>query len=66
MSGETHHSAASETQNVAQTVDMEAVRQALEHGPRGALIVAGTTLSMLLLGWLAFYFLLFLPRGGVS
>lgn len=66
MTEEIHHSAASDVRNVAHAVDMEAVRHALQNGPRGALIVAGTTLSLLLLGWLAFYFLLFLPRGGVS
>ena len=39
---------------------------ALRHGPRGALIVAGIAVSLLLAGWLAFYFLLFLPRGAVG
>jgi hypothetical protein len=39
---------------------------ALEHGPRGALLVASIAVSLLLIGWVAFYFLLFLPRGPIG
>jgi hypothetical protein len=42
------------------------VRLALRDGPRGALIIGSISVALLLAGWLAFYFLLFLPRGGVS
>lgn len=62
---EVHHSAAALPEHVASPVPVEAAREALHDGPRGALLVAGTTLAMLLAGWLAFYFLFFLPRGGV-
>jgi hypothetical protein len=34
--------------------------------PRGALVVAGIAVAVLFLGWIAFYFLLFLPRGAVG
>jgi hypothetical protein len=34
--------------------------------PRGALVVAGLAVAVLFLGWLAFYFLLFLPRGSIG
>jgi hypothetical protein len=34
--------------------------------PRGALLVASIAVALLLLGWLAFYVLLFLPRGAVG
>jgi len=34
--------------------------------PRGALVVAGLAVAVLFLGWLAFYFLLFLPRGTIG
>jgi hypothetical protein len=34
--------------------------------PRGALLVAGLAVAVLFLGWLAFYFLLFLPRGAIG
>ena len=64
--GDVHHSAASMPEHVSAPVSAEAAREALKHGPRGALVIASITLGMLLGGWLAFYFLLFLPRGGVS
>jgi hypothetical protein len=34
--------------------------------PRGALAVALILLGLMLAGWLAFYFLLFLPRGVIE
>ncbi len=34
--------------------------------PRGALLVASIAVALLLLGWLAFYVLLFLPRGAIG
>jgi hypothetical protein len=37
-----------------------------EYIPQGAFLVAGTSVALLFLGWLAFYFLLFLPRGSVG
>lgn len=66
MNAEVHHTAAADPRHVASPVDVEAVREALKHGPRGALMVASISLSLLLIGWLAFYFFLFIPRGGVS
>jgi hypothetical protein len=33
---------------------------------RGAVLVSAIAVALLLLGWLAFYFLLFLPRGAVG
>jgi hypothetical protein len=32
----------------------------------GALVVASIAVALLFLGWLAFYFLLFIPRGSVG
>jgi hypothetical protein len=40
--------------------------QALRDGPIGAYVVAGIAVGLLFLGWLAFYFLLFMPRGSVG
>jgi hypothetical protein len=40
--------------------------QALRYGPIGAYVVAGIAVGLLFLGWLAFYFLLFMPRGSVG
>jgi hypothetical protein len=44
----------------------EAAAQALKHGPVGALVVASIAAGLLFVGWLAFYFLLFLPRGAIG
>jgi hypothetical protein len=38
----------------------------LKDGPRGALVVAGLSTGLLFIGWLLFYFLLFIPRGSVG
>jgi len=38
----------------------------LTRGPRGALIISGIAVALLFLGWLLFYFLLFLPRGAIG
>jgi hypothetical protein len=34
--------------------------------PRGAILVAAIAVVLLFLGWLGFYFLLFLPRGAIG
>jgi hypothetical protein len=41
-------------------------QEALRHGPRGAFLVAGIATTLLFAGWVAFYFLLFLPRGPIG
>lgn len=38
----------------------------IEGGPRGAYVVAGLAVGLLFVAWLAFYFLLFMPRGSVG
>jgi hypothetical protein len=40
--------------------------EALKRGPRGALFLASIAVALLFIGWLAFYFLLFLPRGSIG
>jgi hypothetical protein len=44
----------------------DAAAQALKHGPVGALVVASIAAGLLFIGWLGFYFLLFLPRGAIG
>jgi hypothetical protein len=61
-----HSSAAALPEHVAAPMSSDAAAAALRHGPRGALIVAGIATALLLIVWLAFYFLLFLPRGAVG
>jgi asparagine N-glycosylation enzyme membrane subunit Stt3 len=44
----------------------EAIEAALKETPRGAFAVAGITVGLLMLAWLAIYFFVFLPRGSVG
>jgi hypothetical protein len=61
-----HRSAADLAEHVAVPIGAEAAAEALKSGPRGALIVAAIAVGLLFISWLAFYFLLFLPRGPVG
>lgn len=63
---EQNSSAAHAPEHVAPSVPVEAAKEALKHGPRGALLIASVSISLLIFGWLAFYFFLFIPRGSVS
>jgi len=66
LSTDRHYSAAASPEHVAEPIDTDAALEALKHGPRGALFVAAASVLFLLVGWLAFYFLLFLPRGYIG
>jgi hypothetical protein len=44
----------------------QAAKRALSSGPMGAYLVAGIAVGLLFIGWLAFYFLLFMPRGSIG
>jgi len=48
------------------TVSAEEAARALRDGPIGAYIIASIAVGLLFLGWLAFYFLLFMPRGSIG
>ena len=43
--------------------DQRNVDEVVSKGPSGALALAGTAVVLVLAMWLAFYFLVFLPRG---
>jgi hypothetical protein len=43
--------------------ELDEAARALRNGPIGAVVVAGIAVGLLFAGWLAFYFLLFMPRG---
>ena len=65
--------AAASRQNAAQSPDQigppisdDEAAQALRDGPIGALVVASIAVALLFIGWMAFYFLLFLPRGPIG
>jgi hypothetical protein len=61
-----HHSAAHLPEHVAAPIGADQATAALRNGPRGALLVASVAVALLLIGWMAFYFFLFMPRGPVG
>ena len=46
--------------------EMERLEAAMDEAPKGALVVSGIAVALLMLGWLGIYFLVFLPRGTVG
>ena len=63
---EPHHSAAARPEHVAAPTGPEEAARALRNGPIGALVVAAIAVAILFIGWMALYFLLFLPRGPIG
>ena len=63
---EPHGSAAHLPEHVAAPIGSDDACAALRSGPRGALVVASIAVALLFVGWVAFYFLLFLPRGPIG
>jgi hypothetical protein len=63
---EPHHSAPDRPEHVAAPMGSEEAAEALRNGPIGALVVAGIAVALLFIGWMAFYFRLFLPRGPIG
>ncbi|WP_155951198.1 hypothetical protein [Rhizobium mesoamericanum] len=59
-----------ETQSMAASSNEAAnaarVATELRNGPRGALFLSTVAVLLILAGWLAFYFLLFIPRGPIG
>jgi hypothetical protein len=63
---EPHHSAAARPEHVAVPISAEVAAEALRDGSIGALILSAIAVGLLFVGWMAFYFLLFLPRGPIG
>ena len=63
---EPHETAAHLPEHVAAPIASDEAAQALRNGPVGALVIASVAVGLLLIGWMAFYFLLFLPRGPIG
>ena len=63
---EPHHSAAARPEHVTAPIGPDEAARALTNGPVGALVVGSIAVALLFIGWMAFYFLLFLPRGPVG
>jgi hypothetical protein len=66
LTGEPRGTASVSSERAATPVDGASAAEALKRGPRGALALASIAVGLLFIGWLAFYFLLFLPRGSIG
>jgi len=66
VSGVSVVSAADQLAHIAAPIGADAAAVALKRGPIGALTLSVIAISLLLLGWILFYFLLFLGRGPVG
>ena len=66
LTDEPHHTAAHLPEHVAAPIGSDDAAEALKNGPVGALVVASIAVGLLLIGWMAFYFLLFMPRGPIG
>jgi hypothetical protein len=60
---ELHQSGAHSADHIGAPIGTEEATRALRGGPIGAFVVASIAVGLLFIGWLAFYFFLFLPRG---
>lgn len=63
---EDHVSAAFCRENVAFHGNEDEVMAIAAEGPRGAALVAGISVAILLAIWIAFFFFIFVPRGNVG
>ncbi len=66
MIGADQPSAADAPSEVADTVDEAALSEVMRVVPLGAGVVAGAAVALLVIGYLAIYLLIFLPRGAVG
>jgi hypothetical protein len=57
---------AADTPEVADDVDEGALASVMRIAPLGAAVLAGSAVALLVLGYLAIYFFVFLPRGPVG
>ena len=63
---ETPPPAAAVEERIVEAIDAGLTVPVFEHDTRGALVIAGISVALLFIGWLAFYFLLFMPRGSIG
>jgi len=61
-----HEPAAASLEHVAAPIDGESAAALLRDGPRGAFLLAGVSVGLLFIGWMLFYFVLFMPRGSIG
>ena len=53
-------------EHVAASTGPDDAAEALKNGPIGALVISAIAVGLLFIGWMAFYFLLFMPRGPIG
>ena len=58
--------AADSTNQLIAPLNASQAAEALRNGPIGALVVASIAVGLLFLGWMIFYFCLFIPRGAIG
>ena len=61
-----HQSTAGKPEHVAASVGAGEAVEALRNGPAGAFVISIIAVALLFIGWMAFYFLLFMPRGPIG
>jgi hypothetical protein len=54
------------TEKVITDLDAPEFHHPIEEGPYGAMVLAGIAVALLFLGWLLFYFVLFMRRGYIG
>lgn len=63
---EDHVSCAVRAENVAAHGDQDEIMAIAAKGPKGALTLAGLSVTIVLSIWLAFFLFIYLPRGAVG
>ena len=59
-------SAAGPPEHGTAPIPAERFAEILQESPCGALLLAGVSVGLLFVGWLLFYFVLFIPRGSIG
>ena len=54
------------TEEITAEPEVTRAEEPIEEGPYGALVLAGVAVGLLFIGWLIFYFVLFMRRGYVG
>jgi hypothetical protein len=53
-------------ENVLPAIEAQAVAEAFKRGPIGALLLSSISIGLLFIGWILFFFLLFMRRGPIG
>jgi hypothetical protein len=61
-----HAQTAPETSDLGDGIDDVALASVMGEVPRGAAVLAGAAVTLLVIGWVLIYLLVFVPRGVVG